>query len=83
MAQLPRVPLFANLRDEDKVCIEEAEEWRLPESELLARAGETAKHFFVLLEGEVSISKKHGDQEVARYRSGAFFGEVPLLPLTS
>jgi hypothetical protein len=22
--------LFANLKDEDKVCIEETEEWRLP-----------------------------------------------------
>ena len=41
----------------------------------------TGGTFFVLLEGEISVSKKHGDQEivVARYRPGAFFGEVPLL----
>ena len=81
MTQLRRVPLFANLKDEDKVCLEEAEEWQLPEGELLVKAGEPAERFFVLLEGEVSVSKKHGDQEivVARYRPGAFFGEVPLL----
>ena len=35
----------------------------------------------MLLEGEIRVSRKHGDQEivVARYRPGAFFGEVPLL----
>ena len=81
MNLLRQVPLFANLKDEDKVCIEETEEWRLSEGELLVKAGEPAEHFFVLLEGEISVSKKHGDQEivVARYRPGAFSGEVPLL----
>ena len=81
MNLLRQVPLFANLKDEDKVCIEETEDWRLPAGELLVKAGEPAEHFFVLLEGEISVSKKHGDQEivVARYRPGAFFGEVPLL----
>ncbi len=34
----------------------------------------TGGTFFVLLEGEISVSKKHGDQEivVTRYRPGAF-----------
>ena len=81
MTLLRQVPLFANLKDEDKVCIEETEEWRLSEGELLVKAGEPAEKFFALLEGEISVSKKHDDQEivVARYRPGAFFGEVPLL----
>jgi CRP-like cAMP-binding protein len=81
MNLLRKVPLFASLKDEDRVCIEETEEWRLPAGEMLVKAGEPAEHFFVLLEGEISVSKKHGDQEivVARYRPGAFFGEVPLL----
>ena len=81
MTLLRNVPLFADLKDEDKVCIEEAEEWQLLEGELLVKPGEPAEHFFVLLEGEITASKKHGDQEivVARYRPGAFFGEVPLL----
>ena len=81
MNLLRKVPLFANLKDEDKVCIEETEEWRLPAGEMLVEEGKHAEHFFVLLEGEISVWKKHGDQEivVARNRPGAFFGEVPLL----
>jgi signal transduction histidine kinase len=81
MNLLRKVPLFANLKNEDKVCIGEAEGWQVPEGELLVKAGDAAEHFFVLLEGEISVSKKHGDEEivVARYRPGAFFGEVPQL----
>jgi signal transduction histidine kinase len=81
MSLLRKVPLFANLEDEDKVCIEETEEWRLARGEMLVWEGEPAQYFFVLLEGEMIVSKRHGDQEivVARNRPGAFFGEVPLL----
>jgi signal transduction histidine kinase len=81
MTQLRRVPLFANIKDEDDVCIEQAEEWRLPAGEVFVRERDPVEHFFVLLEGEVSFSKQYGDEEivVARYRPGAFFGEVPLL----
>ena len=81
MTLLRKVPLFANLKDEDKVCIEETEEWRLPAGEMLFQEGQHAEHFFVLLEGEIVVWKKHGDQEivVARNRAGAFFGEIPLL----
>ena len=81
MNLLRKVPLFANLKDEDKVCIEETEEWRLPAGEMLVKEGGPAEHFFVLLEGELSVRKKHADQDVvfAPNRPGAFFGEVPLL----
>ena len=81
VALLRKVPLFANLKEEDKVCIGETEEWRLVPGETLIREGEPAEYFFVLLEGEISVRKQLGDQEsvVARNRPGAFFGEVPLL----
>ena len=81
MNLLRQVPLFASLKDEDKVCIEETEEWRLPAGEMLVEEGKHAEYFFVLLEGEISVWKKHDDQEivVARNRPGAFFGEIPLL----
>ena len=42
MTLLRKVPLFANLRDEDKVFIEETEEWRLPAGEMLVEEGEHA-----------------------------------------
>ena len=77
MNLLRQVPLFANLQEEDKVCIEETEERQLAAGEMLFQEGEQAKRFFVLLEGEISVSKKHG--VVARNRPGAFFGEIPLL----
>jgi Cyclic nucleotide-binding domain len=81
MNLLRKVPLFANLKDEDKVCIEEAEEWRLPAGEMLVKEGKPAEHFFVLLEGEMRVWKEHDDQDIvfAPNRPGAFFGEVPLL----
>jgi signal transduction histidine kinase len=81
MTELRRVPLFANLKDEDDVCIEQADERRLAAGEILVREGDVSQNFFVLLEGEVSVAKKYGDRQVivARYRPGAFFGEVPLL----
>ena len=56
---------FANLKDEDKVCIEETEEWRLPVGEMLVKEGKHAEHFFVLLEGEMSVWKKHAEQRSA------------------
>jgi signal transduction histidine kinase len=77
MSLLRKIPLFANLKEEDSVCIEDTEEWRLAAGEMLFQEGERAKHFFVLLEGEISALKKHG--VVARNRAGAFFGEIPLL----
>ena len=78
---LRQVPLFANLKDDDKVCIEETEEWRLPAGEMLIEEGKHAEYFFVLLEGEMSVWKEHDDQDIffAPNRPGAFFGEVPLL----
>ena len=81
MNLLRKVPLFANLKEEDKVCIEETEEWRLPAGEMLVEEGKHAEYFFVLLEGEISVWKKHAEQDVvvARNRPGAFFGEIPLL----
>jgi len=39
MNLLHQVPLVANLKDEDKVCIEETEEWRLSAGEMLVEEG--------------------------------------------
>ena len=81
MVQLRKVPLFANLNEEEKACLEQTEEWRLAAGEILLKEGEQAKNFFVLLEGEMSVWKEHADQDIvfAPNRVGAFFGEVPLL----
>ncbi len=46
MNLLRKVPLFASLKDEDKVCIEETEEWRLPAGEMLFQEGRARGAFF-------------------------------------
>ena len=81
LEQLRSIPLFTDLQDADRGCIQHAEERTLVAGEILVEEGTPATHFFVLLEGEVSVTKMYGDQRVviARYRPGAFFGEVPLL----
>ena len=81
LEQLRSIPLFTDLQDADRGCIQRAEERTLVAGEILVEEGAPATHFFVLLEGEVSVTKMYGDQRVvvARYRPGAFFGEVPLL----
>ncbi|HEY5954476.1 MAG TPA: cyclic nucleotide-binding domain-containing protein, partial [Terrimicrobiaceae bacterium] len=81
LEQLRQVPLFAELQDKDRFCIERAEERTLAAGEILVREGEPSRNFFVLLDGEISVSKAYGEESVvvARYRPGAFFGEVPLL----
>ena len=79
LQQLRRVPLFAELKDEDRVCFDHAEERMLAAGELLVREGETADKFFVLLDGEISVSKAYGSDRVvvARYRPGAFSAKCP------
>ncbi len=79
--ELRSIPLFADLQDADRECIGRAEERTVAGGKVLVEEGAPATHFFVLLEGEISVTKRYGDQRivVARYRPGAFFGEVPLL----
>ena len=50
--------------------MQNVEEWRLQTGEVLVREGEPAENFFVLLEGEVSVAKKYGDQQVVVARYG-------------
>jgi len=48
---------------------------------VLIKEGDSAENFFVLLEGEISVLKRYGDEEIVvrRNKPGAFFGEIPLL----
>jgi signal transduction histidine kinase len=83
IAELRRVPLFAHLSDEQLEClpfVEQGEEIRVRAGERLVNEGDPPA-FYVLLEGELQVLKKVGDQEMLllTHRPGAFFGEVPLL----
>lgn len=79
---LRQVPLFAQLKDDQQLLpiLEQGKEIWLEPRQLLRSEGDPGE-FFVLLEGELEVIKKAGDQEMLLvvHRAGAFFGEVPLL----
>lgn len=79
--ELRRQPLFAGVTDEESGCLEGGEEVYLQPDEILAREGDPGEYFFVILEGEVRVSKRYGQQAIAMatHTAGKFFGEVPLL----
>jgi CRP-like cAMP-binding protein len=78
LEMLGRVPLFAGLGDKDleavgRIC----DEVDLPAGRVVAKQGNYAEEFFVILDGTVAIERsgKHfGD-----FGPGDFFGELALL----
>jgi signal transduction histidine kinase len=82
LEELRRSPLFDGLTDEQlQRVIMEGSEVRVSRGELYAREGEPIEHLYVVLEGELRITKLVGGREMVinNYTPGVFFGEVPLL----
>jgi signal transduction histidine kinase len=79
--ELQKLPLFAGLSPEESACLEQGEEIAVASGEIIAREGDPATYFYVILEGEIRVSKTYGNQKVvmAVHTAGKFFGEVPLL----
>jgi signal transduction histidine kinase len=81
-ATLRKVPLFAELKDDELRCVEQGEELWLPQGEEFITEGEPADNFYVLLEGRVRVTKKVAATKeiaVASHGPGTFLGEVPIL----
>ena len=79
---LRQVPIFANTPDEQlRWVTEQGTEVWLSAGERLITEGEPADYWYVLLDGELRITKKMAAQEALlnTYRPGTFFGEVPIL----
>lgn len=75
---LRQVPLFAGLdADELDAVGRTATELEYPAGHALMREGSRAHEMFVILEGEVSVTK--GDDHVADVGVGQFVGEMALL----
>jgi CRP/FNR family transcriptional regulator, cyclic AMP receptor protein len=73
-----RVPLFANCSKRELVQIAQlADEIDLRKEKVLIREGERGREFFVLLEGEVEVTKD--GRHVNTLGSGEFFGEIALV----
>ncbi len=79
---LKKVPLFANLPDEDldRLCAVVLEE-QLPLDEILFNEGDIGDKAYVILEGEIDILKESGGQTVllATRKAGEVIGEMSLL----
>src|SRR5919112_2446450 len=80
--KLRRVPLFEGLNDDElRWVAERGSEKQVRAGEVNGREGEPVEHLYVILEGELRITKKVDGSEVVInvYTPGTFFAEVPLL----
>ncbi|MBW3592412.1 MAG: cyclic nucleotide-binding domain-containing protein [Actinobacteria bacterium] len=75
---LGRAPLFAELsRGDLHELAKVTEDLEVEEGKVLCREGETAREFFVIVDGEVEVTK---DGETVRtLGAGDFFGEIALI----
>jgi len=80
--ELRQVPLLADLTEEDlERLYEMAEMVSIPAGQLVLQEGDPGDSLYVVLDGELEVTKRHGEQEVllAVYKAGQFFGEMALL----
>jgi len=75
---LGRAPLFRNLsRGELVELARVTEDLEVEEGKVLAREGDLGSEFFVIVDGEVAVTKDGRD--LRRLGSGDFFGEIALI----
>jgi signal transduction histidine kinase len=80
--ELRQVPLLADLTEEDlERLYGMAEMVSIPAGQLVLQEGDPGDSLYVVLDGELEVTKRHGEQEVllAVYKAGQFFGEMALL----
>ena len=80
--ELRRIPLFEDLPDEALLEVAgQGLEMFVPAGEVNGREGEPVEHLYVILEGDLRITKEAtgGEVVINTYTPGAFFAEVPLL----
>ena len=74
-------PLFSGLNDTQLGCIEPGEVIDFPAGTVLASEGERSPYFFVVLEGEVRLSRTYDRQTILMglVKPGNYTGETTLL----
>jgi CRP-like cAMP-binding protein len=78
---LRRVPLFSACSKRQLEAVAGiADEIDLPAGKTLIKEGERGREFFVLLEGDASVTQ--GGQEIRTLGPGDFFGEIALISNT-
>ncbi len=75
-----QTPLFAGLTDDQLDCIRPGEMVTLETGQTLFKEAGPADHFFVLLAGELSVTKIYDKQEIVigTSKPGMFMGEISL-----
>jgi signal transduction histidine kinase len=81
LQQVRSVPLFSKLTDRQLECIEPGELMDLPCGTVLVSEGERSAFFFVILQGELRLTRIYDRQEILMgvIKPGHFTGEVTLL----
>jgi CRP/FNR family transcriptional regulator, cyclic AMP receptor protein len=75
---LARCPFFAGLSRGDLLQLAKvSEDMEVDEGKVLTREGQSGSEFFVIVDGEVSVTKN--GQEIRTLGPGDFFGEIALL----
>jgi signal transduction histidine kinase len=81
-AKMRQAPILSSLKDDEIRCLKGVEEICLDPGGILARQGETAHYFWILMEGEIGLYQASPESEeymITSIPSGFTFGEVPLL----
>jgi len=81
LRELQTVPLFSALGEGRMGCLEPGEVIHLDARTVLTNEGDPIEFFYVLLEGEMRISRNYGNQAILMgvAKPGSFLGELPLL----
>jgi CRP-like cAMP-binding protein len=78
MEALKRAPLFEGLSKKELALLARmTDNLEVPAGKVLCREGETGHEFFVILEGEVEITRS--GKRLASGRGGDFFGEISIV----
>jgi signal transduction histidine kinase len=82
LSKLRRVTILSSLSNDRLSCLAGIKEIHLDAGEFLAHQGETAHHFWLLLDGELRIYQTQADGHeitMSMIDSGSSLGELPLL----
>jgi CRP-like cAMP-binding protein len=78
---LRRAPLFEGLSRKQLLQLARgSEDLEVPAGKVLCKEGEVGQEFFVIIDGEVEVTKN--GKRVATRAAGEFFGEIALLEQT-
>jgi signal transduction histidine kinase len=82
LTELRRISIFQQIKEEDLDCLGSVELIDISPGAALVEPGEKSLFFWVLIEGELRVSKPEADGGstlLGTMKSGDTFGEVPLL----